>query len=89
MRLPLYIPQNGKKEGRKEGRKEGGEEEGKEGKTPSSNEDVEQLEFKHIAGGNAKSRSHFENQFGNIFYGWPYTSYSTQNSYYWIFTQVK
>ena len=32
----------------------------------SSDEGVEQLEFKYIAIGNAKCYSHFEKQFGNI-----------------------
>lgn len=34
----------------------------KEGRTPTSDEDAEPLEFKHIAATNAESRSHFENQ---------------------------
>ena len=34
----------------------------KEGRTPTSNEDAEPLEFKHIAARNAESCSHFENQ---------------------------
>ena len=34
----------------------------KEGRTPTSGEDAEPLEFKCIAARNAKSCSHFENQ---------------------------